>query len=116
MAQVLSPTTRAACSVRACAQGALDNMNLFQIITIMSFFMLLPVSLMVEAAPILPQKLAALVSTAPRPPLAPRTQRLHPPLHLSWPPSARPGWMQRIDESRGVGANHACVVSLARRA
>jgi hypothetical protein len=37
-------------------------MNLFQIITIMSFFMLLPISVAVEGAPILPHKLAALVS------------------------------------------------------
>jgi solute carrier family 35, member E1 len=44
------------------SQGSLDNMNLFQIITIMSFFMLLPVSLLVEQAPILPSKLAEMVS------------------------------------------------------
>ncbi|KAJ9512484.1 hypothetical protein QJQ45_018777 [Haematococcus lacustris] len=40
-------------------QGAVDNVNLFQIITIMSFFLLLPVSLVVESAPLLPQQLAA---------------------------------------------------------
>lgn len=43
-------------------QGALDNMNLFQIITIMAFFMLLPVTILVEGLPILPQNLAAAVS------------------------------------------------------
>jgi hypothetical protein len=42
-------------------QGALDNMNLFQVITIMAFFMLLPVSILIEGLPILPQNLAAAV-------------------------------------------------------
>ncbi len=37
-------------------------MNLFQIITIMAFFMLLPVTVCVEGLPILPQNLAAAVS------------------------------------------------------
>jgi hypothetical protein len=43
-------------------QGALDNMNLFQVITIMAFFMLLPVSILIEGLPILPHNLAAAVS------------------------------------------------------
>jgi len=43
-------------------QGALDNMNLFQVITIMAFFMLLPVSILFEGLPCLPSKLAAAVS------------------------------------------------------
>jgi hypothetical protein len=43
-------------------QGALDNINLFQVITIMAFFMLLPVSILFEGAPILPHKMAAAVS------------------------------------------------------
>jgi hypothetical protein len=42
-------------------QGALDNMNLFQVITIMAFFMLLPVSILIEGLPILPHNLAAAV-------------------------------------------------------
>jgi hypothetical protein len=37
-------------------------MNLFQVITIMAFFMLLPVSILVEGLPCLPSKLAAAVS------------------------------------------------------
>lgn len=41
------------------SKGAVDNVNLFQIITIMSFFLLLPISLVVESAPLLPQQLAA---------------------------------------------------------
>eukprot|EP00878_Enallax_costatus_P022003 GHUV01023325.1.p1 GENE.GHUV01023325.1~~GHUV01023325.1.p1 ORF type:complete len:205 (+),score=73.74 GHUV01023325.1:708-1322(+) len=41
------------------SKGALDNMNLFQIITIMAFFMLLPVTILLEGLPILPQNLAA---------------------------------------------------------
>lgn len=44
-------------------QGALDNMNLFQVITIMAFFMLLPVSILLEGMPLLPQNLAAAVSS-----------------------------------------------------
>lgn len=47
-------------------QGALDNMNLFQVITIMAFFMLLPVSILFEGLPCLPAKMAAAV----RPPEA----------------------------------------------
>lgn len=51
------------CAVRCCGvQGALDNMNLFQVITIMAFFMLLPVSILIEGLPILPSKMAAAVS------------------------------------------------------
>lgn len=42
-------------------QGALDNMNLFQVITIMAFFMLLPVSILIEGLPCLPAKMAAAV-------------------------------------------------------
>ena len=42
-------------------KGALDNVNLFQIITIMALFMLAPVTLLVEGAPFLPSKLAAMV-------------------------------------------------------
>ena len=47
-------------------KGAVDNMNLFQIITIMSFLMLLPVSTMVEggAALLTPESLANLVRAA----------------------------------------------------
>uniref|UniRef100_A0A383VLK5 Sugar phosphate transporter domain-containing protein n=1 Tax=Tetradesmus obliquus TaxID=3088 RepID=A0A383VLK5_TETOB len=41
------------------SKGALDNMNLFQVITIMAFFMLLPVSILIEGLPILPHNLAA---------------------------------------------------------
>eukprot|EP00879_Flechtneria_rotunda_P021790 GHRR01022976.1.p1 GENE.GHRR01022976.1~~GHRR01022976.1.p1 ORF type:complete len:208 (+),score=65.06 GHRR01022976.1:369-992(+) len=41
------------------SKGALDNMNLFQVITIMAFFMLLPVSILIEGLPCLPHKLAA---------------------------------------------------------
>mmetsp|Transcript_16455 Transcript_16455/g.28200 ORF Transcript_16455/g.28200 Transcript_16455/m.28200 type:complete len:412 (-) Transcript_16455:692-1927(-) len=41
-------------------KGSVDNVNLFQIITIMSFFMLLPISLAIEHAPILPAKLTAM--------------------------------------------------------
>lgn len=41
------------------SKGALDKVNLFQVITIMAFFMLLPVSVLLEGAPILPAKLAA---------------------------------------------------------
>jgi hypothetical protein len=37
-------------------------MNLFQVITIMAFFMLLPVSILIEGLPCLPSKLAAAVS------------------------------------------------------
>lgn len=43
-------------------QGALDNINLFQVITIMAFFMLLPVSILFEGLPCLPYKMAAAVS------------------------------------------------------
>jgi len=42
------------------SKGSLDNMNLFQIITIMSFFILLPVSLFVEGMPITPERLTAM--------------------------------------------------------
>ncbi|KAI8464258.1 MAG: phosphate/phosphoenolpyruvate translocator precursor [Monoraphidium minutum] len=41
------------------SKGSLDNMNLFQIITIMAFFMLAPVTLLLEGAPFLPSSLAA---------------------------------------------------------
>jgi hypothetical protein len=37
-------------------------MNLFQVITIMAFFMLLPVSILIEGLPCLPAKLQAAVS------------------------------------------------------
>jgi hypothetical protein len=47
-------------------QGALDNMNLFQVITIMAFFMLLPVSILFEGLPCLPAKMAAAVSCLQR--------------------------------------------------
>lgn len=47
-------------------QGALDNINLFQVITIMAFFMLLPVSIALEGLPALPASLAAAVSSRPR--------------------------------------------------
>ena len=43
-------------------QGALDNINLFQVITIMAFFMLLPVSIALEGLPALPANLAVAVS------------------------------------------------------
>ena len=39
--------------------GAMNNMALFQTITVLSFFMLLPVTLAVEGAPLLPSALAA---------------------------------------------------------
>ncbi|KIY91720.1 hypothetical protein MNEG_16244 [Monoraphidium neglectum] len=42
------------------SKGSLDNMNLFQIITIMAFFMLAPVTLLIEGAPFLPHNAAAL--------------------------------------------------------
>lgn len=42
------------------SKGALDNMNLFQIITIMAFFMLMPVQLLVEGGPFLPHRIAEL--------------------------------------------------------
>lgn len=42
-------------------KGSLDNINLFQIITIMSFFLMLPISIIAERAPILPSSLAARV-------------------------------------------------------
>lgn len=41
------------------SKGSLDNMNLFQIITIMAFFMLAPVTLLIEGAPFMPERLAA---------------------------------------------------------
>jgi hypothetical protein len=56
-----SSALHTACCVLLCPQGALDNMNLFQVITIMAFFMLLPVSVLIEGLPILPQNLAAAV-------------------------------------------------------
>ena len=43
------------------SKGSLDNMNLFQIITIMAFFMLAPVTLLFEGAPFLPARVAELV-------------------------------------------------------
>jgi hypothetical protein len=46
-------------------QGSLDNINLFQVITVMSFFFLLPVTLLVERAPLL--NLAAPVRAAQAP-------------------------------------------------
>eukprot|EP00775_Hariotina_reticulata_P011709 gene11709-11854_t len=39
-------------------KGSLNNINLFQVITIMALFMLLPVSILVEGLPALPQNLA----------------------------------------------------------
>lgn len=42
-------------------QGALDNVNLFQVITIMAFFTLLPFSLALEGLPALPTNLTAAV-------------------------------------------------------
>jgi hypothetical protein len=42
-------------------KGSLDNMNLFQIITIMAFFMLMPVQLLIEGGPFLPHRIAELV-------------------------------------------------------
>jgi solute carrier family 35 protein E1 len=42
------------------SKGSLDNMNLFQIITIMAFFMLMPVQLLFEGGPFLPHKFAEL--------------------------------------------------------
>lgn len=41
------------------SKGALDNINLFQVITIMAFFILLPVSITLEGLPALPANLAA---------------------------------------------------------
>jgi hypothetical protein len=43
----------------------LDNINLFQVITIMAFFILLPVSITLEGLPALPANLAAAVSSQP---------------------------------------------------
>lgn len=43
------------------SKGSVDNMNLFQIITIMSFFMLLPITLAMEGTPLLPSSLQAMV-------------------------------------------------------
>lgn len=47
------------------SKGSLDNMNLFQIITIMAFFMLLPVQFLFEGGPFLPHKIAAMVRASP---------------------------------------------------
>lgn len=44
-------------------QGALDNINLFQVITIMAFFTLLPFSMAFEGLPALPANLSAAVSS-----------------------------------------------------
>jgi len=41
------------------SKGSLDNVNLFQIITVMAFFLLLPVTLAVEGLPVLPANLTA---------------------------------------------------------
>jgi hypothetical protein len=48
-------------------QGSLNNINLFQVITIMALFMLLPVSILVEGLPALPENLAKAVSSPPPP-------------------------------------------------
>lgn len=53
-------------------KGGMDNINLFSIITIMSFFMLLPFALLAEGAPLLPGALAATVGPAAVPALLQR--------------------------------------------
>lgn len=48
-------------------QGSIDNINLFQIIQVMAFIMLTPISLFIEGGPFLPHKLAAAVRANPKP-------------------------------------------------